>query len=480
MDCVYSRPDSRPCPLGNETKEADSYSDLESGDNKGRTDSSAGLGLNPTPICGVDSIEAERAPNFDSWPRLSQSTKGPPQGLHGRLSDLDLLHHYLSHTSKTLAAASNDSVKQEAWQVKIPRLALEYEGVSHALRALSALHLVSEILRFGKCCIGDSGSDLTDILKSRAESCYGQSLRILGADVASFDSTKTDSILAASSLLFLFNTAHAACIVAQQANQERCGARETSQHNDAAQTSRLPSWVHFITGITTIREPPVRKTKAASDLDGLLDDNGIVVVPEDVASRQDADAEFLAQVDALQRPSVYSHRMFSVVAKTRLNAFETLQTLLCNQRSRLRDADTDSCCDALQKLIRRTSLVFTWEDSSTGSISTPRLYNRNPVRTIFSWLGLLDDNFVDLLEAGDIRALVIYAHYLTVFLLMEDVWFVGGIGRQEIERNIMAIHEYEQHEKLQVDDTELRVKFNWKTAMIWPTEMARLSIQALH
>ena len=478
MHCVYSKPDSRPS-TGHETEEARSYSDRESDDSRSRTVSSTDVSTHLTPVSGVASIEAEQARNFDPWNFLSQWSKGPPPKLDHRVSDLDLLNHYLSHTSKTLSATSNDSAKQEGWEVKIPRLAFKHEGVSHALQALSALHLVSEILHTGKCCIGDSGKEVVEILKSQAESRYGQALRLLGADVASFDSTKNDSILATSSLLFVFNTAHEACVVAQEANQQRCKVGGIAQDNDAAQKSRLPSWLHFLTGIKTIRALPVRKTKAEKDFDGLLGDGGVVTVPEDVAHMQDTGPVFLARVGALQCPSVYRHRMFQEIARTRLPAFKSLHELLRNQRSRLGDVHTDSCCDALQKLMDITGLVFDPKASSTESLSTPRLFNRNPGRTIFTWLGSLDDEFFHLLEAGDICALAVYVHFLTFLLLMEDIWYVGGIGRLGIQRKAEAMHEQEQREKLNVRDSTLQIKFDWRTAMLWPSKMAMLSMQAV-
>ena len=480
MDCVYSKLDSRPS-IGHETEEARSYSDLESDDNRSRTVSSTEEVTHLTSTSGVAPIEAEQARTFDPWNGLSQWPKGPPQDPNHRVSDLDLLHHYITHTSKTLTATSNDSQKQEGWEVTIPRLAFKHEGVSHALRALSALHLVSEILQTGKSCTGDSGKEVAGILKSQAESQYGQALRLLGADVASFDSAKNDSILSASALLFVFNTAHEACVVAQEAKQEGCEVGEIAQDNDAVQESRLPSWLHFVMGIKTIRAPPVRKTKVDSDFDGVLEEDFVVVVPEDVAHLKETDPVFLARVGALHCHSVYSHRMFHEIARTRLAAFKSLYELLRNQRSRLEDAHSDSCCAALQKLIDTTGIIFNPKALGTDNPSTPRLYSRNPLRSIFSWVGTLDDEFFHLLEVGDLRALAVYAHFLTFLLTMDDLWFVGGMGRWGIERNTVAMYnKHEQHEKLNVRDSVLQTKFDWRTAMLWPSEMATLSMQAAH
>jgi hypothetical protein len=126
MDCIYSKPDSTPS-LGHETEEARSYSDRESDDNRSQTVSPTDVSTCLTPVSGVTSIEADQVRIFDPWNDLSQWLKGPPPK-PDRVSDLDLLHHYIGHTSKTLSASSNDSQKQEGWEVTIPRLVFEYEG----------------------------------------------------------------------------------------------------------------------------------------------------------------------------------------------------------------------------------------------------------------------------------------------------------------------------------------------------------------
>jgi hypothetical protein len=104
----------------------------------------------------------------------------------------------------------------------------------------------------------------------------------------------------------MFNTAQEACIAAQEASQEGCEVGGIAQDNDAAQESRLPSWLHFIMGIKTIRALPVRKTKAESTFDGALEDDGVVFMPEDVNHIQETDPVFLVRVGALQYPSAYA------------------------------------------------------------------------------------------------------------------------------------------------------------------------------
>jgi hypothetical protein len=63
------------------------------------------------------------------------------------LSDLELMHHYLEHTSKTLAEQSNHENKAHAWLKAVPDLALKRPCVAHSLLTLAALCFCHDRLR---------------------------------------------------------------------------------------------------------------------------------------------------------------------------------------------------------------------------------------------------------------------------------------------------------------------------------------------
>jgi hypothetical protein len=55
------------------------------------------------------------------------------------MKDLELLHHYTTSTSLTLARGRKEH--EEVWKITVPQLALDYPFLMHGLLAISALHL---------------------------------------------------------------------------------------------------------------------------------------------------------------------------------------------------------------------------------------------------------------------------------------------------------------------------------------------------
>lgn len=84
------------------------------------------------------------------------------------------------------------------------------------------MHLASELLRSGKCCLRNNAGEPHEVLRSEAESRYGQALHLLRADFGDFDIIMSDSILATSSVLFVFNTTYEDCADAEERDLSTC------------------------------------------------------------------------------------------------------------------------------------------------------------------------------------------------------------------------------------------------------------------
>ncbi|KAK2760697.1 hypothetical protein FQN54_001932 [Arachnomyces sp. PD_36] len=91
---------------------------------------------------------AERSPSF------GPSTRSPPDFVHTNrypdgtdasdgLSDTDLYHHYLQHTSRTLTHSRRD---RNALQIGMPTLALQSKTVFHSILAASAACLACDMI----------------------------------------------------------------------------------------------------------------------------------------------------------------------------------------------------------------------------------------------------------------------------------------------------------------------------------------------
>jgi hypothetical protein len=469
---VYSAPVLRPTGIV-EPEPVDSYSDVESEAYNTQGTSSADATASSTPITCVESSEADSGTLFGPQNSFWYWSKSPPQERQQKVSDLELLNHFLNHTSKTLAAESNDRGGREGWETVIPRLAFKHESVAHALRAVSTLHLASELLRSGTCCIEAHAGDSHEFLRNEAEFRYGRALVLHQADLAKYDSTMSDRILATSALLFVFNMAYEDCAGAE-GEVYTCQVVGSETVNMALD-SALPKWLRFARGIRTVRIMMAQDhQRSVSELERFWDLRGSEVIPDDVLHLQDTDPVFLKRIGALHRPSAYWHRMYEPIGRSRRAAAATLDEFLQSCGS---GTHTTSCRNALQFLVDNTIIIF---DSNVASQSSEgshhlRLYDRNPLRTIFGLPAVLDSQFIQLLDANDVRALMVYAHFLVFMILVEGAWFAGRIGGMEIDRMARAMEIWEKKNYEFGSETN---RLDWRMAMRWPLDMVKRSRQA--
>lgn len=78
--------------------------------------------------------------NQAALPQVADSTSSSPLNTLSPMEmlDLELLHHWSSHTCYTL---SQEPSSQTCWRVTIPRIGFSFDFVLHGLFAISALHL---------------------------------------------------------------------------------------------------------------------------------------------------------------------------------------------------------------------------------------------------------------------------------------------------------------------------------------------------
>lgn len=187
--------------------------------------------------------------------------------------------------------------------------------------AVSTLHLASELLSTGMCCVAEHADESYEALRSEAESRDGRALHLLQADLAKFDSTMSDSILATSSLLFVFNIAYEDCVGAEESDAYPCEVVSSEEVNMALH-SALPKWFRFTIGIKTVRILMARDKRSTSELEELLGSDGVEFVAEDVAHLEDTDPVFLEAVVAVSS--------FSLLAPNVRAAAENKTCSVCN------------------------------------------------------------------------------------------------------------------------------------------------------
>lgn len=119
---------------------------------------------------------------------------GVPSGT-SRYLELKLMHHYTTHTSKTLATSVN--ISDDVWMNAVPRLA--FEGASYladAMLAVAALHLRSrnpddqDIVQASHAYMASSLAAYCDTLKAGINESNAESL-FLTASLIAYQSTAT-------------------------------------------------------------------------------------------------------------------------------------------------------------------------------------------------------------------------------------------------------------------------------------------------
>ncbi|KAH8896589.1 hypothetical protein GQ53DRAFT_713324 [Thozetella sp. PMI_491] len=135
----------------------------------------------------------DRSLDFDPFPYFARSTapqagQSVDSGDDFSMVDLELMHHWSTHTCLTLPR-SNDV--NSLWQFLVPRMAFKHRFLMNQLLALSAFHLAY---------LNPDRSDIYSLQASRHQDCAFHLLRLKLAEI----STENCDALFAASLLLLF------------------------------------------------------------------------------------------------------------------------------------------------------------------------------------------------------------------------------------------------------------------------------------
>lgn len=109
--------------------------------------------------------------------------------------ELELMHHFSTIVYQTL---SDETVVQDLWQHEVPKEALRYTHLMHAILALSALHLQ---------CSSDDAQQMAKYRESAVQ-YYDLALSQFKLLVVEIDKANGDSALAAATLLGFFSSVY--------------------------------------------------------------------------------------------------------------------------------------------------------------------------------------------------------------------------------------------------------------------------------
>ncbi|EFQ98210.1 hypothetical protein MGYG_01246 [Nannizzia gypsea CBS 118893] len=257
--------------------------------------SSAQGTLSPSPS---GSSYLERSPSIRSSTEASivHVTDTP-----GELSDTDLYHHYLQHTSRTLTYSKQD---QSALQIGIPTLALQSKTVFHSVLAASAACLACDMISKAP---SPEANAVKQVLVTGYRHYHSASER-MRESMSSLDTLKLEPLLASALMLVPFATA------SQQINHwlsEKGGVEEPQKP-----LSSTPRDI-----IVIMRG--IRATLQTLDCDSL----GPGIVPSPVTDPGIDDNSTLSETNARAAAPTTpcSHTMAPIIASTSEEAYSRLQ-----------------------------------------------------------------------------------------------------------------------------------------------------------
>ena len=115
---------------------------------------------------------------------------------------------------------------------------------------------------------------------------------------------------------------------------------------------------------------------------------------------------------------------FDYIQRSRRDCFDALRCTLHLEWRHFGAGETKDLSAAIDLL-----------DQVTEQVCSPA--PRNVLHTICTWPASMPRGFVDMVIRGSPPALAIYAHWLMLMVLVEDLWWIGDMGRAGI-RDVMA------------------------------------------
>jgi hypothetical protein len=401
-------------------------------------------------------------------------------------TELELLSHYLTHTSQTIPL---DDLDHYALSVGMPNIAFRSRPVMSSLIALAAACKCHDLIKTRKFLDRQTMMKVQELLML-AERHHLSSLQHIQVAVSYSDCY--DSILANAALMVLYASASHSLRVYMATIAKRTGQELPNemlpQHSQwmsftrAAHTASTAILVGAVDNVTNSQRrtySPISTSPTPAFPESISFSKG-VFLPEDGPSERTKHL-FLPLV-----ASTYTQALAILREKveTTVVSFETLQAPSCS------DISIDACSTAFSILetcasgalstekpigrhndsafeplsLERIPEVTSWVGEymiSVTSMASPKALRR----TIMSFLNKAPTSFLNLVQSmldsklaeassEDVMALDspessissldptrllamdIFAHWLVLVMLLDGVWWIGGIGQWELGQAI--------------------------------------------
>ena len=304
----------------------------------------------------------------------------------GGIRDIELAKYYLTHTVQTFARGG----MSDMWRILIPAVALTCPVVRKGMLTLAAI-----------CLHYESSTDHSDEHHSEyleAAEAHGkifvkESRQKMQDFQEGLRTQDQDSILACSRLLCVLGFAF---------------FRTHRQNGTVLSNPAAWTWLHLLRGVKTSYDAVVEAGRPVDEM--FMKD----MIPQ-LCYHQP-----IPQMDVgCQEPC------FRYIQQSRRAFIDALRSTLYRDWSSLGKEKTADLGAAIDLLDQVTEQVCSQQ-------------SQNLLRTICTWSAHIPKGFVDLLIGRSPPALVVYAHWLMLMVLVEDLWFIDDMGRGGIH-DIIAI-----------------------------------------
>ncbi|KAK4953714.1 transcription factor [Elasticomyces elasticus] len=307
------------------------------------------------------------------------------------VSETELAQCYLAHVSNSFGSGTDRPEQDWVWHVHIPSLALCFPAVRDGMYTLAAM-----FMHF-------SERPCTSKFVDAANFCGTRFVETSRKQLARLEPSESDANLVCARLLFVLGLAF---------HREFRGTG--FQYSDPI----MWSWIHLLSGVKTIQQGILQSGQAIHPT--ILLDMTRHLLPNDESSK-DGTLEF--------------HLLMAYIRETQHERSVALRTLALNIGVSLDEQQRLHCLHAVQMLDEIPQQLH--------------LVDREDViRVLGACLASMHRGFLDMLEQLHHVALAIYAHWLLMLMLTEDLWVVDDMGRAGLDQVLSTVHEPEMEHVL--------------------------------
>ena len=325
----------------------------------------------------------------------------------GGIRDTELAKYYLTHTVQTFARGG----MSDMWRILIPAVALTCPVVRQGMLTLAAICLHYEPSPDHS---DEHHSEYLEAAKAHGKIFVEESRQKMQDFQEGLRTQDQDSTLACSRLLCVLGFAF---------------FRTHRQNGTMLSDPAAWTWLHLLRGVKTSYDAVVEAGRPVDEM--FIKDMTPQICYHQPIPRMDV---------GCQKPCL------RYIQQSRRAFIDALRSVLHMDWSPLgeeKTADLGAAIDLLDQVIEQ-------------------ICSQQPqclLRTICTWSAHIPKGFVDLLIGGSPHALVVYAHWLMLMVLVEDLWWIDDMGRAGI-RDIIAI----------CSDADRDVR----SLLLWPQDMLRV------